>query len=522
MTAPEHRAAAAAQAPAHDTLTPADRYEELFTAVQSQRVFHDSKTFVDCAPSHDPHAILAAYRAQKDAPGFDLARFVHDNFRSEQPKPSDYVSPPGQPLVAHIDSLWPVLTRHPHRHPLRSSLLRLPHDYVVPGGRFGELYYWDSYFTMIGIAASGRHDLVHSMTDNFAYLIDEYGHVPNGTRTYYLSRSQPPLFWLMTELCERCGGPRADEYLAQLRKEHAWWMEGAESLRPGESRRRVVRLEDGSLLNRYWDDRDTPREEAWLEDVTTARQSDRPAAEVYRDLRAAAESGWDFGTRWLAESDDDPPQISTRLADIRTTSIVPVDLNAFLCGLESKLGELSAASGDARGAEQFRARAGERRDALLRLTWDASRGAFFDYDFVRRRRRHGLTAACAAPLFAGMAEAAQARALARTLERDMLAPGGLATSGVASGEQWDRPNGWAPLQWMAIRGLAAYGHADLAHEIARRWLATVEEVYRHEAKLVEKYALRQVEGDRSKGGGGGEYALQDGFGWTNGVTRRLL
>jgi alpha,alpha-trehalase len=121
-----------------------------------------------------------------------------------------------------------------------------------------------------------------------------------------------------------------------------------------------------------------------------------------------------------------------------------------------------------------------------------------------------------------MAEPGQAAALARTIERRMLAPGGLATSGVASGEQWDRPNGWAPLQWMAIRGLAAYGHADLAHEIAKRWLATVEEVYRREAKLVEKYALREVEGDRSRGGGGGEYALQDGFGWTNGVTRCLL
>ncbi|MBA3597995.1 MAG: alpha,alpha-trehalase TreF [Methylibium sp.] len=554
---PGQRSAAAAACPPPDTLTPADRYEELFVAVQSQRLFADSKDFVDCVPRGDPQAILAAYRREHRAAGFDLGAFVRTHFAAPTAKPSEYVAQPGLTLTEHIDALWPVLTRQPLQHPVRSSLLPLPHAYVVPGGRFAELYYWDSYFVMLGLAESGCTDVLHAMTDNFAYLIDTYGHVPNGTRTYYLSRSQPPVFALMAELCEDCDGPPAASYLPQLRKEHAWWMDGADGLRPGEARRRVVRLADGALLNRYWDDRDSPREESWREDVATAAESERPCADVYRDLRAAAESGWDFSTRWLHEPSarppeptrgpvpgpgglasarrdgaqppgcplepDDPANIATpRLADICTTAILPVDLNAFLYKLEATIARLGAADGDVDCAEGFGARAQERQSAVKLHLWNAEQGGFFDFDWQRSRPRRCLTAATVVPLFTGLADPAQAAALADTLERRLLAPGGLATTEVFSDEQWDRPNGWAPLQWMAIRGLADYGHTALAQEIARRWLATVDEVFRRESKLVEKYALRQVSADRSAGGGGGEYPLQDGFGWTNGVTRRLL
>jgi hypothetical protein len=138
---------------------------------------------------------------------------------------------------------------------------------------------------MLGLAESGCSELLHAMTDNFAYLIDTYGHVPDGTRTYYLSRSQPPLFALMTQLCEQRGGQSAHGYLPQLRREHAFWMDGEDGLQPGTPHRRVVRLEDGALLNRYWDDRCTPREEAWAEDVATAAQADGPAHEVYRQIQ---------------------------------------------------------------------------------------------------------------------------------------------------------------------------------------------------------------------------------------------
>jgi alpha,alpha-trehalase len=507
-------------APAPDALTPADRYAELFVAVQGGRIFPDSKTFVDCAPRSDPAAILAAYRAQCQAAGFDLAAFVAANFKVVQPVPSDYVSVPGQPICAHIDDLWPVLTRHPHQHPPQGSLLQVPRPYVVPGGRFGELYYWDSYFTLLGLAASGRGALVRDMVENFAHLIDTWGHVPNGTRTYYLSRSQPPLFAFMVELAGRLGVLDPVTLLPQLRREHAWWMQGGESLAPGTAHARVVRLPDGALLNRYWDARDTPREEAWLEDVRTAQASGRDAAEVYRHLRAAAESGWDFSTRWLDESAT--PDGAPTLAHICTTDIVPVDLNAFLFTLEATIATLSATAGDAATAAAFDQQARQRQAAVVTWSWNAEQGAFFDHDWRRGTQRAGLTAACIAPLFAGLADASQAQATAGTVAQRLLAPGGLSTTERSSDQQWDRPNGWAALQWMAIDGFARHGHHDLARTIAHRWLATVAAVYEREGKLVEKYALRHVEGDSTAGGSGGEYPLQDGFGWTNGVTRALL
>lgn len=508
-----HPQAMVAHVAPSDSLTPADRYQELFVAVQTQRVFDDSKTFVDCAPLGEPENILAEYRLRQAQEGFDLADFVHANFTAEAEATSGYESDPDQSMRDHIDTLWDVLTRKPEEHPQLSSLLPLPTRYVVPGGRFSEMYYWDSYFTMLGLAESGRPHLLKSMADNFAYLIDTYGHVPNGNRSYYLSRSQPPMFAMMVELFEAKGVKPALHYLPQLRKEYAFWMAGAEDLRPGEAHRHCMRLDDGALLNRYWDDRDTPREESYREDVATAKKSDRPAHEVYRDLRAGASSGWDFSSRWLADSD----QLST----IRTTAILPVDLNSYLCKLEMQIARLSQACGDERTTARFRQLARTRQDAIRRYLWDDTSGAFYDYDWQLDKRREILTAATAAPLFVGIASDEQAQRCADTMMDRLLAEGGLATTEAGHGEQWDRPNGWAPLQWQAIEGLRRYGGEQVAGEIASRWLHTVSAVYENESKLVEKYVLRHVDGG-ARGGGGGEYALQDGFGWTNGVTRKLL
>jgi alpha,alpha-trehalase len=497
-----------------DTLSPADRYQELFVAVQSQSIFPDSKTFVDCAPLGDPEAILDAYRAQRRTPGFDLAAFVNEHFVQEHPPQSKYLADPDRTLVEHIDYLWGVLTREPREHPTRSSLLPLPNPYVVPGGRFGEMYYWDSYFTMLGIAVSGRIDLVRCMADNFAYLIDTFGHIPNGTRSYYLSRSQPPLFAMMTDLCEQCGASGARRYLPRLRKEYAYWMDGADELRNGEAHRHCVRMPDGSLLNRYWDDRDTPREESFREDVATAAsQTARPVHEVYRELRAGAASGWDFSSRWCAEDES--------LGSIRTTAIIPVDLNSFLYKLESQIARLGAEAGDEDCHDDFGGRAAARKAAVDRWLWDAEAAAYFDYDFLLDHPRPILSAAVASPLAVGLADQRQAHGVAEIVRAHMLAPGGLMTTLSFTGEQWDRPNGWAPLQWLAIEGFRRYGQTELAEDIAHRWLATTRSLFEREGKLVEKYELRPSE-INGAGGGGGEYPLQDGFGWTNGVARALL
>ncbi len=496
--------------PDSDVLSPADRYAELFEAVQMSRIFSDSKTFVDCAPKFEPDRILARYRELCSQPGFDLKAFVSGHFTAPEVHASHYVADIHQTIAGHIDGLWEVLTRRPEAHPDRSSLLPLPKPYVVPGGRFGEVYYWDSYFTMLGLAASGRTDLLRDMADNFAFLIDHYGHIPNGNRTYYLSRSQPPLFAMMVGLFEKHQLRVAEHYLPQLLTEYRFWMGEAEAVKPGESERHVVKLPDGAVLSRYWDDRDTPREESYFEDVQTARRSSRPANEVYRELRAGASSGWDFTSRWFGQAGD----IST----IRTTAILPIDLNAFMYKLETTIADLAGRTGDRAMAGLFDDRAQRRRAAVDTLLWDADSGTYRDYDW-RLSRRGALSAACVAPLFVGMASRDQAVAVAKALSEQLLYSGGIMTSLSANDQQWDKPNGWAPLQWMAIAGLLRYGADALAETIATRWLGVVGDHYRQSGKLVEKY---DITGAADVRGGGGEYPLQDGFGWTNGVVRQLL
>jgi alpha,alpha-trehalase len=180
--------------------TPAQLYGELFYDVQLARVFPDDKTFVDAVPKRDPRDIAAAYHRERRESAFDLNAFVAREFTVPTPAASDFRTRPGEDVRSHIDRLWPVLTRPPVPVVKYSSRLPLPHRYVVPGGRFTEMYYWDSYFTMLGLQASGQHELLRQMCDNFAFLVERYGHIPNGNRSYYLSRSQPPFFAPMVEL----------------------------------------------------------------------------------------------------------------------------------------------------------------------------------------------------------------------------------------------------------------------------------------------------------------------------------
>lgn len=491
---------------------PAAVYGELFRDVQMQRVFPDGKTFVDSEPKADPAEILRRYAEEKGRPGFDLAAFVHRYFTPPAPEKTGYHSVPDQDVCSHIDALWDVLTRRPDRPDPRSTLLPLPNPYVVPGGRFGEVYYWDSYFTMLGLIQSGRRDLARDVLANFASLIDRYGHIPNGNRSYYLTRSHAPFFATMVELVAKSSGDPAKIYadaLPALAREYAFWMDGAEFLKPGEAYRRLVRLPDGTLLNRYWDDSDQPRDESYREDVETARSTDRPPSEVYRDLRAAAESGWDFSSRWLTDG--------KTLGMIRVTAVIPPDLNSLMTELETVLAKAYAAAGRPDRAAELEARARQRAEAVRRLLWDPQAGVFTDYLWREGRLTGMVTLATAYPLFFDLADPDQAARVADTLERRLLAPGGLLTTEIASGQQWDAPNGWAPLEWIAIRGLARTGHDPLAETVARRWAERVAGVYAQTGKLTEKYDVAGTEA-----AGGGEYPNQDGFGWTNGVLRRLL
>jgi alpha,alpha-trehalase len=486
-------------------------FKDLFVAVQEAPIFSDGKVFPDAVPNAAPDEILKDYHAALPNSPAALQAFVASHFTL----PSQVGAAPSAPnqtsITAHIDALWNVLTRSSTTVPMYSSLLALPQPYVVPGGRFREMYYWDSYFTMLGLAESGRQDLVGSMVRDFTYLIDSYGHVPNGARTYYLSRSQPPFYFEMVALTAPDDPAAAfAAYLPQLRREYAFWMEGAQSVLPGKPHRRVVAMPDGSVLNRFWDDRDTPRDEAYREDTELARGSQRPANELFRDIRAAAESGWDFGSRWFADG-------RTR-ATMDTTDIVPVDLNSLLFGLENAIRAGCERGGDKACAGEFAERAATRRRAIDHYLWDADLGAYLDYGLTSGARRPLVSAATLYPLFVSLASKAQAMAVENITARELLKAGGIVTTTLATGQQWDSPNGWAPLQWIAIAGLRGYGDDSLAATIACRWMANVNDVYRHSGKLVEKYDVVTV----GRSGGGGEYTSQDGFGWTNGVMRKLM
>lgn len=486
---------------------PSDLFGDLFAAVQERGLFTDSKTFADAIPRRAPEAILRDWQTQTPADDAALTAFVADNF--DLPHDEDCVPPDARPLRDHIIELWPTLTREPAVPAPGSSLLALPRRHVVPGGRFRELYYWDSYFTMLGLVRSGRQDLVEDMIAVFGSLIDRYGHIPNGTRSYYLSRSHPPVFYLMAALSQDGSDAARRERLRWMRAEHAFWMAGEDALAPDGEHRRVVRLVDGSLLNRYWDDRAAPRDESWREDVELARRvPDRDAGELWRDIRAAAESGWDFSSRWLADGKS--------LETIRTTRLLPIDLNALLFGLERAIAEEAAALGDPAAAKAYSHRAAARRDAIDRHLWNRTAGFFADYDLDLAQVRDQPTAAQGFALFTGAALPERASSTADAL-RGLLRAGGLLVTGDHTGQQWDAPNGWAPLHWIAIEGLRAHGQHALADTIAKRWLALVERHYAATGQLLEKYDVENY-----GAGGGGEYGTEIGFGWTNGVSLELL
>ncbi|MGH7995540.1 MAG: trehalase family glycosidase, partial [Opitutaceae bacterium] len=287
--------------------------------------------------------------------------------------------------------------------------------------------------------------------------------------------------------------------------EYDYWMD-----RSAAGSGHAVRMADGSILNRYCDQLSEPRPEAFAIDEAVARRVDRPAAEVYRNLRSAAESGWDFSSRWLS----DPRRIET----IRTTDFIPIDLNCLLYGMERTLARMAEVGGDPDRALGLRRAAEERRAALERYCWAEGSGFFCDYDLRSRAACLRPTLAGLFPLYAGLASPEQARASAEKVAAKFLAPGGLVTSLEASGQQWDWPNGWAPLQWVAVVGLQRYGFAALAETIARRWIQLNRDVYERTGRLMEKYNVV----DLTKEAGGGEYPTQDGFAWTNGVLLALL
>src|SRR5450432_3511546 len=500
-----------AQTPA----TPDKIYGKFFHDVQMARVFADSKTFVDCTPKKSPAEIVATYHKLTSNPAirFSIKIFTEENFTLPVTPQLNYVTKE-KDILAHIKNLWTVLKRNPDSSE-GNSLLPLPNPYIVPGGRFREVYYWDSYFTMLGLKESGELKTIRDMVGNFAYLLETYGHIPNGNRTYYLGRSQPPFFSCMVELLASIQGDSIYQiYLPAMEKEYEFWMDGADKLKPGDAYRRVVRMKNGDLLNRYWDDSMVPRQESWREDYLTTEKSGRNKIEMYKHLRASAESGLDFSSRWFTDN--------KKITDIQTTDILPVDLNCLMYHLEWIIARAKQINGDDAGAKLFREKAHQRSALIDKYFWNKKMSFFTDYQFRTQTQLNNITAAGLYP-FCFINEKPDYMSLlgkkvAAVLEARLLKDGGFVTTEYNTGEQWDAPNGWAPLEWMMIWGLDRCGQKNLASLAARIWIKLNIRVYKHTGKLMEKYNVTDV----NKEAGGGEYGGQDGFGWTNGVLLKLI
>ena len=492
-------------------LPPKERYGELFTKAQMAGFYKDGKTVADCIPKYPTAQIIDRYQAMKDDSDFDLELFWKDHFSDPPQYASDFSSEASRSVSAHITLLWDVLTRKPDdQEP--GTLITLPKSYIVPGGRFREIYYWDSYFTMLGLVADNRIDLVENMVDNFAYLIDTIGFIPNGNRTYFLTRSQPPFFALMVELLATVQNQSTyAKYLPHLVGEYEFWMDGIDEVdEQNPAVQHVVRLPDGTIMNRFFDQGDYPREEMWKDDIELAESADRPANDLFRDIRSACESGWDFSSRWFADL--------KHLTTARTTDIIPVDLNALLYQLELTIAKGYQEAGQLEKADAFAIKANDRAKALQQYCWDSETGFFRDYLFQEGTFTPVLSLAGMFPLYVGLANDAQGAQVALVLQDQFLFPGGLISTTIETGQQWDAPNGWAPLHYVAVQGLRQTGQIDLAQDIRNRWVNLNTKVYQNTGKLVEKYNVVDI----TLESGGGEYPVQDGFGWTNGVLQAFL
>ncbi|MCO6356067.1 alpha,alpha-trehalase [Pseudoalteromonas shioyasakiensis] len=488
---------------------------QLFKDVQLAEVFADSKMFADAVPNLSWQSACELYQLVGPLRGDELRKFVMSNFVfADQSIPTAKLDTTS--VKQYILDLWPHLHRNADTD-LASSLMPLEFDYIVPGGRFQEIYYWDSYFTALGLEDIGDLTTIEAMVNNFIDLQERNGCIPNGNRVYYSSRSQPPVLALMLAmLWDAKYKHEADiTWLANavkaLEAEYQFWMQGCNDLSSEKPAiRRVVKMPNKAILNRYWDSAATPRPESLKEDLHDAEGLTTEQQQSYfQHIRAACESGWDFSSRWLSDHSD--------LKSIETTNIIPVDLNSLLYNLEHTLSRFYRLLGEEQKSQSIAELATLRLDAINTYCWNSEAGVYRDYNIRLNQQSSVDSMAMAVPLFVGAASVQQAQQVKQKLMSEFLKPGGLVTTLCSTPQQWDSPNGWAPLQWFAVKGLIEYGFVSEAQAIMKNWVSMIEMRFAEDKCLLEKYNVCEL----VSRAGGGEYIVQQGFGWTNGVTSRF-
>lgn len=518
---------------------------ELLHKVQLARIFPDSKTFVDLKlilSENDTRADFAKlmHETSRHPTREQLANFVGEHFMDgnelEDWKPPDFN--PDPPILQQISdpklrqfaksvvAIWAKLGRKVNRdvaeNPDHYSFLYVPNGFIVPGGRFKELYYWDSFWMIRGLLISNMTETARGMIENLLYLVNKFSYIPNGSRIYYLGRSQPPLLAAMVASYFAATGDLAwlEQNVPTVEKELQYWLE---------KKKVTVKVKGKNyVLLRYLSDRKCkgPRPESYYEDYTNATplSEDDMKEDFYVEMKSAAESGWDFSTRWFVTAGD---EIIGNLTDVHATRILPVDLNAIFANALELAGDFRNTLKDRREAQKWWSLAKYWRNAIDDVLWDPDHGIWYDYDAQAKSLRRHFYPSCITPLWSGAVEKNEAPNYATKVVRYLLSsggldyPGGVPASVIHSGEQWDYPNAWPPSQSMLIGGLENSGYEEaqrLAREQALLWIRANYLGFSTWKKMFEKYSAVQP----GHQGGGGEYNVQDGFGWTNGVALELL
>ena len=405
--------------------------------------------------------------------------------------------------------------------PSPQGLLYLPEPYVVPGGRFNEMYGWDSYFIQVGLLRDGRTELAKDMAEDFLYEIRAYGKILNANRTYYLTRSQPPFLTQML--------------LGVYRRTHdrKWLQDAAPAIEPYYRYwTSGPHLTPETGLSRYWDAGEGPAPEVVSAERNAQGRTHYDAVKEYfrtheiedYDVSQYYDAGTDRLTelfykadRSMRESGFDP---SNRFGPFGADIIHynPVCLNSLLYLMEMQAAEIMRLLGRGADAAVWEMRGRDRAARVNQLMWDAQDGLYYDYDFASGRRRRYPFLTTFYPLWAGIASREQAAQVMRNL-RKFEKPGGLETSTNESGSQWDAPFGWAPLELIADQAMRRYGYDQDADRTSKEFLTLVLDEYRKHGTIVEKYDVVRRSSDLDLRFG---YRSNEvGFGWTNAAFTAL-
>ncbi len=447
--------------------------------------------------------------------------------------------------ITHIGEIDPRSIKLP-------GLLYLPNKYVVPGGRFNEMYGWDSYFILLGLLRDGRVDLARGMVENFFFEIEHYGSILNANRTYYLTRSQPPFLSSMirdvyeTGLSTMSTGPkRADVWLLRaygyaVRDHNLWLSDFHRASDTGLAR--YFDLGEGPVPEQEDDSTYYPDVIRWLlahPDTPTdylVDGPDQPNAAQEAELaktscdvslshvcaRAHVDGHWlsaDYyrGDRAMRESGYDP---SFRFGPFSgsTHHNAPICLNSLLYKYERDLAWMAEKLGKQDEAKQWNAQADARKTAINKYLWNATDGMYYDYDYTKHEQSKYRYLTTFYPLWAGLADEQQTKGVEKALHW-FEEPGGLAMSTLNSGTQWDLPYGWAPPSWIAIAGLWKVGDIPDARRLSENFSRTIRTNFDHDHTIREKYDV--VSGSSQLDVATGYKTNEVGFGWSNAAYLKM-